>query len=1036
MWIVKLALRRPYTFVVAALLIALSTPWVVRVMPSDVFPNIDIPVVAVLWQYNGLSARDMADRITGPAERGLTQSVTDIEHTESQTLAGLAVIKVFFQPGTDIRMALPQVLSNTTSVQRSLPQGILPPQVLQYSATDLPILQVGLSSDTIPDTQLSDLANNELRAKLVTIPGVSLNNPYGSANRQVSVDLDGAALLGRGLAPVDVVNAIGQQNLILPTGAIKLGGNDYPVALNGAVDSIPMIGDIPIRTVNGGTTFVRDVAQLRDGASTRTTLVTQNGERGVLVSILKNATVGTVDVVRDVRNALPKILTQLPEGINLKPMFDQSLFVQAAISNVVHEGLIAAALTAALILLFLGNWRSTCIVAVSIPLSIFTSLILLHIIGQTLNLMTLGGLALAVGILVDDATVEIENIERQMALGKPVEQAILDGAQEIALPALVSTLCICVVFLPLFFLTGIAKSLFVPLAEAVIFAMLASYVLSRTLVPTLVLYLMGRGQPHQHFAAFERVFERFRAGYVSVLEATLKRRKITVLAFAGACLVSAALYPLLGRDFFPTVDAGQLRLHVRAAAGTRLEEMPPLVQSIDDVIRATIPPGELGNILDIIGGPYSPRNTVYGNAGTVDAADSEIMISLQPGHRGSSEDYAKKLREALATRFPGVEFFFQPADQVSQALNFGAPAPVDIQIAGTRANDNRDVAVALANELRAIPGLVDVHLFQRSNRPSLNLEMDRSRLQQLGLTARDVAQNLLIYLSGSGQTTPSYWMNPANGNSYNVGVQTREDMLDSLDALLRAPISAGEGASPQLLGNVVNVTRATQPSVVSRYDGAPMLNIHANVSGRDWGRVGREIEARVERFRPKLARGGEIEIRGLYQTMQSSYRGLGMGLAIAVALVYFLIVVNFQSWSDPLAVVAGLPVALAGIIWLLFLSGTTLSVPALTGAIMTVGVATANSILIVSFARDRLREGVPPIAAALAAGTTRLRPVLMTAFAMIAGMLPMALGAGEGGEQNAPLGRAVIGGLLFATVATLLLVPVVFSLIHRQSVQS
>jgi multidrug efflux pump subunit AcrB len=735
---------------------------------------------------------------------------------------------------------------------------------------------------------------------------------------------------------------------------------------------------------------------------------------------------------------LPRILEQIPAGVQFKPIFDQSLFVEAAIGNVVREGLIAATLTATMVLLFLGSWRGTCIIAVTIPLSILSSLIVLHLMGQTLNLMTLGGLALAVGILVDDATVEIENIERQRTLGKPLRQAIFDGAREIALPALVSTLCICIVFLPLFFLTGIAHSLFVPLAEAVIFAILASYILSRTLIPTLVMYAMTQARPTKHktlpsriFRGFDQLFESFRERYTQVLAAALHRSLAVAVGFTGFCVLSAGLYPLLGRDFFPNVDAGQLRLHVRAPAGTRLEEMPALIERVDRTIRETIPEQDLGNLLDIIGGPYTPRNTVFGNSGAVDATDSEVMISLQEGHHGSSPEYADTLRRVLADHFPGVEFFFQPPDQVSQVLNFGTPAPIDIQITGSRTGENLRLAIELNNELRRIPGMVDVHVFQRSNRPALDLRMDRTKLQQIGLTAQDVAQNLLIYLSGSAQTAPSYWLNPTNGNTYNIGVQTHENTIDSLDALLRTPIAHANGTEPQLLGNLVSISRDMQPSVVSHYDAFATINIHANVSGRDLGSVGQDIDRLVEKFRPRLAHGSDIEVRGLYRTMQSSYQSLAAGLIAAIALVYFLIVINFQSYLDPLIIIAAVPAALAGIAWVLFLSHTPLSVPALTGTIMTVGVATANSILVVSFARERMAAGLSATAAALAAGSTRLRPVLMTALAMIAGMLPMAIGTGAGAEQNAPLGRAVIGGLLLATVATLFFVPVVFAALHN-----
>lgn len=1034
MWIVQLALRRPYTFVVITLLLLLAAPLLLRKMPTDIFPRIDIPVVAVLWQYNGLSAKEMADRITTPSERGLALTVTDMEHTESQSLNGLSVIKVFFQPGTDIRTSLAQVLSATTTAQRSLPAGIMPAQVDQLSATELPVLQLGISSQTLSESEVGDLAGNAVRQALVTIPGASVTNPYGIKSRQVSVDLDSAALLARGLTPNEVVTAIGAQNLILPTGTLKLGASEYDVSLNGALGSIAQIGDVPLRSNAQGTVYVRDVAQVRDGYAPQTTLVRQNGERGVLMSVFKKSSVSTLSVIDAIQRKLPEIRREQPE-LAIQPMFDQSLFVRAAVGNVLREGLIAAALTAAMILLFLGNWRSTFIIALTIPLAILCSLLGLHLIGQTLNLMTLGGLALAVGVLVDDATVEIENIERQMALGKPPRQAILDGAAEIAQPALVSTLSICVVFLPLFFLTGVTRHLFVPLAEAVMFAMLASYLISRTLIPTLVLYLLRdahSGRMHWPLQQrFERGFARLQRGYRVLLAALLLRRARFVPAFLLICLATTGLFPLLGQELFPEVDAGQLRLHVRAPSGTRIEAMPALIDRIEASIRELIPADELGNVLDIVGGPYSPRNTLYGNSGTAEASDSEIMLSLAPEHRRSSQHYMRLLRRELPQRFAQTEFFFQSADQVSQSLNFGTPAPVDIQIAGNRSAENLKLAYALHRELRAIPGVVDSRVYQRAAKPVLRLDMDRDQLQALGLNARDLAQNLLVSLSGSMQTTPSYWLNPANGNTYNVGVQSRELDLDSLDALLRTPVGAQAGGAPQLLGNLVQVRREAQSAVVSRYDSKTVIDIHANIDGRDLGRVGADIEALLARYRPQLPATSSISLRGQYPMLRSSYQGLYAGLALAVLLVYLLIVINFQSWLDPLIVMATLPAALAGIIWLLFLSGTALSVPALTGAIMTIGVATANAILLVSFARERLAAGAAPAAAALAAGVTRLRPVLMTALAMIVGMLPMALGLGEGGEQNAPLGRAVIGGLLLATCSTLLLVPALFTALHE-----
>ncbi len=1047
MWIVNIALRRPYTFLVAALLILLSTPYVLRKMPTDIFPTIDIPVVAMLWEYKGMTAKELSDRLTGSVERSMSL-IDGIEHSESLSFAGTAVIKVFFHPDTDIRTAIAQVMSSSNSVYRSLPANTAPPQVVQYSASDLPLVQLGISSSTVPETEVNDLTNNIVRNALQAMPGLSVTSPFGSKGRQVTVDINPAALTARGLTPSDLVDAMAVHNLILPTGTIKVGSTEYDVTLNGAIASIPRIGDIPVRTVNGITTFVRDVAIIRDGASPQTTIARQNGERGILNSIFKRGRVSTLDVVDFVKEIIPSMLAQMPEGINMRLMFDQSLFVKAAIGNVLHEALIAAGLTAAMILLFLGNWRSTCIIAVSIPLSIMSSLIILYLIGETINLMTMGGLALAVGILVDDATVEIENIERQMLMGKKPRQAILDGAAEIAMPAFVSTLCICIVFVPMFFLTGVAHSLFVPMAEAVVFAMLASYLLSRTLVPTLVMYMMSGHHPgHAHneahsdiakvsifkkiHLAFEHGFEQFRGQYVVLLSHFLTHRAQYSTAFMIFFLSSLALTPFLGRDLFPAVDAGQLRLHVRAATGTRIEEMPTLIDEVEKFIRSRIPEAELGDVLDIIGGPYSSRNTLFGNSGTVETADSEIMISLIPGKHAPSSQYIQDLRAELPNRFPGIEFFFQPADQVSQTLNFGVPAPIDIQFVGGKPEEIMPMVIKLNNRLRQIPGIVDAHIFQRVGKPALDLEMNRSQLEQFGLSARDVAQNLLLTLSGSMQTAPTYWLNPNNGNTVNIGVMGNPLDLDSIESLMRIPVGGVNNGEPQLLGNLVTLKRSGQPAAVTHFNANNVFNIYASVEGRDLGAVGVEIEKLIEDVKPKLPRGAEIAVRGQIQTLNSSFIGLAAGLAVAIVLLYLLLVVNFQSWLDPLIIVSALPAALAGIAWTLFLTGTTLSIPALTGSIMSMGVVTANSILLVSFARTRLNDGVPPITAALEAAATRLRPVLMTAFAMIVGMLPMAVGWGEGAEQNAPLGRAVIGGLAFATVSTLLFVPLVFASTHR-----
>jgi multidrug efflux pump subunit AcrB len=1043
MWIVQIALRRPYTFVVAALLILLSTPFVLSKMPTDIFPRIDIPVVAMLWQYNGMTAKEIADRLTGSVERSMTL-IDGIEHSESLSYSGAAVIKVFFHPDTDIRTAIAQVMSSSNSVYRSLPTNVAPPQVIQYSAADLPLVQLGISSSVVPETDVNDLTNNIVRNALQSKPGVAMTNPFGAKSRQITLDADAPALIARGLSSADLNDTLAQQNLILPTGTVKIGGNEYDVMLNGAIAAIPRLADLPVRTENGVTTLVRDVATVRDGAAPITTIARQNGERGILTSIFKVGRTSTLEVVEHVRQTIPKMLDLMPEGINMRLMFDQSLFVKAAIGNVLHEALIAAGLTAAMILLFLGNWRTTCIIAVSIPLSIMCSLIALYLIGETINLMTMGGLALAVGILVDDATVEIENIERQMLLGKNPQQAILDGAAEIAMPALVSTLCICIVFVPMFFLTGVARSLFVPMAEAVVFAMLASYLLSRTLVPTLVMYVMSghhghldsppgnalaRGFKRLHLA-FERGFEDLRSHYVVLVSHLLKHKLRYGASILGFCLLSLGLVPMLGEDLFPAVDAGQIRLHVRAPSGTRIEDMPQQIDAVEQVIRGVIPKQEIADLLDIIGGPYSTRNTLFGNSGTVETADTEIMISLRPGDHAPSADYIKTLRAQLPKQFPNLEFFFQPADQVSQTLNFGVPAPIDIQFIGGKSEEVMPQVIALENRLRQVPGIVDAHVYQRINRPALDLEMNRQQLQQMGLSARDVAQNLLLTLSGSMQTAPSFWLNPANGNSVNIGVMGNPLNLDSLDALLRTPVGSGNGAT-QMLGNLVNIKRTAMPVAVTHYNANNVFDIYASVEGRDLGSVSREIDALVAEGRSKLPRGVELAVRGQIETLNSSFTGLASGLVVAIVLLYLLLVVNFQSWLDPAIIVSALPAALAGIAWILFLSGTTLSIPALTGSIMAMGVVTANSILLVSFARSRLAEGVPATTAALEAAATRLRPVLMTAFAMIVGMLPMAVGWGEGAEQNAPLGRAVIGGLAFATISTLLFVPLVFAGSHR-----
>lgn len=1044
---VSLALRRPYTFIVMAMLIVLATPFVLARMATDIFPDINIPVLSIIWNYGGLPAQEMGQRIAGQTERGLTTTVSDIEHIESQSLAGVSVIKIFFQPTANIETAIAQTVASVQTQVRQLPPGITPPLVIKYSASSIPVIQLALSSSERPENALFDSAINQLRPQLITIPGVAIPFPYGGKNRVISVDLDTQALQARGLSPADVVNAVNAQNLILPSGTAKFGATEYSVKMNGSPEVLAGLNDLPVRTANGATTYLRDVAYVRDGFQPQTNIVRQDGVRGVLLSVIKNGSASTLDIVANLRALLPVAQQGMPADIKVTPLFDQSLFVKAAVQGVVLEAIIAALLTAAMVLIFLGNWRSTLIIAATIPLSILASVLALYALGETLNLMTLGGLALSVGILVDQAIVTIENIERHLHMGTPLNEAIMVGAGEIGPAAFVSTLCICIVFVPMFFLSGVARFLFVPLAEAVVFAMLASYILSRTLVPTLVMLMMGRAHAQHAQAAtagdarpsplqrvyrsFDRRFERVRRAYTLVLSALLSKRGSFIALFLGFCLLSSLLYPVLGRDFFPGVDAGQIRLHMRAPTGTRIEETARLADEVEAAIRELVPKDQLETILDNLGVPNSGINLSYSNAGTIGTLDGEILLSLRDGHR-PTEEFISLLRAELPRRFPGIEFFFQPADIVTQILNFGLPAAIDVQFSGSDLAGNAQHAAALVKAIRKIPGAVDAHVHQRLDGPSLSLQMDRTRLQQVGLTAQNVGQNVLIALSGSSQTAPAFWLNPQNGVVYSVAVQTPQYKVDSLDALLNIPVGAPGVAAgpPQLLGNLVEAQPARQPSVVSRYNISPVIDVYVSVQGTDLASVAGEVRKLVDELRPRLARGSQVAIRGQVETMQSSFLGLGVGLAMAIVLVYLLIVVTFQSWLDAAIIITALPAALAGIAWMLFLTGTTLSVPALTGAIMTMGVATANSILLVSFARDRLAAGVPPLSAALEAGATRIRPVLMTALAMIIGMVPMALGVGEGGEQNAPLGRAVIGGLLFATVSTLFFVPAVYAGIH------
>jgi multidrug efflux pump subunit AcrB len=1042
MWIVRLALRRPYTFIVVALAILILGPLVILRTPTDIFPNIDIPVVSVLWNYAGLSAQELNYRIVTPHERILTTTVDNIEHIESQSLNGVGVEKIFFHPGVNVATAVAQVTSASQVILRVMPPGTTPPLVITYTASSVPILQLALSGQNLSEQQLFDLGVNFIRTRLSTVPGAAIPYPYGGKQRGIMVDLDTQALQSKGLSPSDVVNAINAQNLILPSGTSKIGLYEYDVAMNGSSQTVAGLNDLPIKTVNGTTIYIRDVAQVRDGFPPQTNIVRVNGQRSVLLTVLKTGNNSTLDIISKIKALMPAILAGLPSTLRAHALVDQSFFVRAAISGVVREAVIAACLTAIMILVFLGSWRSTVIIAISIPLSILVSVICLSALGETINIMTLGGLALAVGILVDDATVAIENIHRQFAMGKETEHAILDGSQQIAVPAFVSTLAICIVFVPMFFLTGVARYLFVPMAEAVVFAMLASYLLSRTLVPTMAKYLLRGLEETEHAApapranlfvrwqqGFERRFEDFRDWYHGWLETAIAHKGVFMIAFLGFCVASFALFPWLGQDFFPSVDSGQFKLHVRARTGTRIEETARLCDQVEDEIRSQIPPNELDGIVDNIGLPYSTINLSYSNSAPIGSGDADILVVLNEKHRRTAQ-YVHDLRLGLAERFPGVTFYFQSADMVSQILSFGLPAPIDIQVQGYDLDANRLFAGRLLDEVRQIPGTVDLHIHQPFDLPRLDINVDRTKTNEVGLTQRDVATNLLVSLSGSFQTTPSFWLDPKNGVSYNVAVQTPQYRNNTLQDLQNIPISAPAGRPPQILASLGTIQLNEEQGTVSHYDVQPVLDIYGSVQGRDLGGVAGDITRVVDESRKDLPRGSQILVRGEIQTMRSSYAGLLGGLVFSILLVYLLIVVNFQSWLDPLIIICALPAALAGIVWMLFITGTTLSVPALTGAIMCMGVATANSILIVSFAKEQLREGNTAEQSASVAGFTRFRPVLMTALAMIIGMFPMALGLGDGGEQNAPLGRAVIGGLVFATVSTLLFVPVVFSWIH------
>jgi multidrug efflux pump subunit AcrB len=1045
MWIVLLALRRPYTFVVAALLLIILTPFILLRTPTDIFPAINIPVVSIIWQYTGLDAKEMEQRIVFVHERTLTVTVNNIEHIESTSYNGIGVIKVFLQPHASVEAAVAQITAVAQTVIRQMPPGITPPLIIQYNASTVPILQYSFSSPKMSEQELFDMTGNQVRVGLITVPGALIPAPYGGKNRVVEVDLNLPALKAKNIQPQDVLNAVNAQNLVLPSGTAKIGRTEYAVAVDSNARMIDDLNNLPVKVVNGTTIYMRDVAQVHDGYTPQQNAVRQDGVRGSLLTIMKAGNASTLDVVREIKAALPNVMKTVSPDLHVQEFADQSLFVRAAIKSVLREGVIAATLTALMILLFLGSWRSTSIIALSIPLSVLSSIAILSALGETINLMTLGGLALAVGILVDDATVTLENIHRHMASGQALEESIVKGSREIVLPAFVSSLCISIVFVPMFFLTGVARYLFVPLAEAVIFAVLSSYLLSRTLVPTLVMWLYRDVQLHgEHveslnvhawvlpFARFQRAFEngfdRFRNGYRGLLASCFAHRTIFAGVFLAFCIGSWLLIAALGRNFFPGVDAGQFLLHLRGPTGMRIEETERLCGEVNHIIRNVIPADQLGGILDNIGIPNSSTLLSYNTSGIIGAGDADILVSLKPGH-APTEDYVRKLRARLPRDFPGNLFYFLPADIVSQTLNFGLPAPYDVQIVG-RDPKIHDLAVRLAGEIKKIPGATDVRVNQPDNLPQLTVDVDRVKAAQLGLTENNVANAVLLGLSGSGQVQPVYWLDPKLGIQYLIDVYTPQYAINSVAQLNAMPVSAGPSGD-QILANVATIKREEIPPVVSHYNVAPVTDIYGAVDRRDLGSVMNDIQPLVKNIEKDLPRGSTIIVRGQAETMISSYLGLGTGLGMAIILIYFLLVVNFQSWLDPFIIITALPGALAGVVWGLFLTQTTLSVPALMGAVMSLGVATANSVLVVSFARDNLLRGMAPVAAALDAGISRIRPVLMTALAMIIGMAPMSLGLGEGGEQNAPLGRAVIGGLVVATVATLFFVPIVFSFMHR-----
>ncbi len=1044
--IVKIALHRPLTFIVMAILIAIFGVLSAVRAPVDIFPDIRIPVIAVAWNYSGLNPKDMSDRLVTPYERTLTTTVNDIEHIESNSMVGVGVVKIYFQPGTNIAVANAQVTAVSQSTLRQLPPGTTPPLILNYNASTVPIVQMALSGAGLTEQQLFDIGTSQIRPQLVTVPGLAMPWPSGGKQRQIQVDLDPAAMQSKGLSAQDVSNAIAAQNQINPAGFVKIGPTQYSVSLNNAPSSVAALNDLPVKVIGDATIYMRDVAHVRDGYPPQTNVVHVNARRSVLLTVLKNGATSTLAIIAGVKQKLPQIVVGLPETLKVQLVGDQSIFVRAAVSGVIREGMIAAGLTSLMILLFLGSVRSTMIIVTSIPLAVLAAIAALYAFGQTLNVMTLGGLALAVGLLVDEGTVTIENINWHLEQGKGVIAAITDGAAQIVVPAFVSMLCICIVFVPMFFLPGVAGYLFVPMALSVIFSMVASFILSRTLVPTMAMYLL---KPHDPAAAhapatgfagiftrfqrgFETRFEQFRAGYIGMLRLALISPRRFVAGFMAAIMISFVLVPFLGSNFFPTVDSGQILMHVRVPMGSRIEDTAVRFDRISQSIRHTLPAGEVATITDNIGLAVSSINVVYSNSGTIGPQDGDIMITLKEGHAPTDRAIAT-LRRELPRQFPGTTFAFLPADITSQILNFGTPAPIDVQVTARDAKAARNFAEKLRAAIAPIPGIADTRIQQPQGEPNLNIEVNRSLIGQYGLTERDVTNSLGNALAGTSQVAPVFYVNPDNGVQYGVVAQAPEYLVSSINALSNVPVSGAPGTPGQLLGGIATLHRSDIPAVVSHYNIQPVFDIFAATQGRDLGGVASDINQVLAKMAKDQPKGVTVTIRGQVATMNIAFMGLGLGILAAIVLIYLLIVVNFQSWVDPLVIISALPAALAGIVWMLFVSGTTLSVPALTGAIMCMGIATANAILVISFARERLDLTGDATLAAIEAGMVRFRPVLMTALAMIIGMVPMALGLGEGGEQNAPLGRAVIGGLVFATTATLIFVPVVFSLAHRRT---